>query len=944
MKFSVLHKYAFVIVNYLLMTTNLIPAQHSPEIIAHRGAKSLAPENTISAFAAAIDMGVDYIELDVRKSLDDSLMVMHDSTVDRTTNFSGGLNTFTYAQLKNMDAGSYFSNEFIGEPIPSLYEILNYAKGKTKICIELKDPNIETQTVNMIQQLNLVHDVVLFSFDLNQLQLIKSMNASIEVCYLQHQISLSDIDDLININGEYVGSGGDPPMSSILYANYFGIDFWNWTINSSEKMKFIMTQGMNGIITDYPQDAICLKTLLMNQGLIASWNFDNNTGNAIDDATGNLNNGSTHHTTWTNGINGSCLNFNGTNSYVTFYQSSVFNSIDKSVSIAAWVNLNHLPSQISSSFGPIFDSDQDAYILYLDKANGELRFKVKDINGHVEIPAIPESYLDTNTWHHVAGVCNGKDILIYLDGQLIDNHSSSILDTLITNQLAEIGRNNGHYFDGKIDELKIYNRALSPYEVEMLAQQSSYFCNDTTQVVLPYDSILFPIYSDLASCDSVEIYCSSQKTINTSIEFGGVIDYININSTAPGLSNYSHSFFSWIKTPTGLNDQRFFSINTYTGGNVSLFGIYNDKLNIFNDGNYYGGTTTINDNQWHYVGYSWNSNTNTLNFYVDGNTDTIFSNIDLTSSKTDIISLGQEFDGLTASNVYKGEMMHISVWKNAITVSEQLDMYMNGITPSHPKYIYLIGHYMGQTNCSNQLHDYSSYQNHGLSYPFIKYQYDTITNYNFSNTTHQWITQSGQVLCDSNVLAHTLHQNEKIIFNQSNISGQIFTDSFDVIIHTPNQIDLGLDTSVCLGENFYLQPDSNYLNYLWSNNSSSNQFYFESNLYGTGNHTVFVNATDQNNCEVNDSLQIEVIDCSSIMETHKNDFIIYPNPVEGQIHLRIPENDKLTEVNFFTINGKFIQKSYSRTIDISTFKAGVYCLEVITTNSSNSQKIKIIKK
>ena len=138
MNFSVLHKYAFVIVNFMLISVNFITAQDSPEIIAHRGAKSLAPENTISAFAAAIDMGVDYIELDVRKSLDDSLMVMHDATVNRTTNFSGGLNTFTYAQLKNMDAGSYFSNDFTGEEIPTLYEVLHFARGKTKICIELK--------------------------------------------------------------------------------------------------------------------------------------------------------------------------------------------------------------------------------------------------------------------------------------------------------------------------------------------------------------------------------------------------------------------------------------------------------------------------------------------------------------------------------------------------------------------------------------------------------------------------------------------------------------------------------------------------------------------------------------------------------------------------------------------------------------------------------------
>ena len=350
MDLSVLHTCAFVIVNFLLISINFLPAQHSPEIIAHRGAKSLAPENTISAFAAAIDMGVDYIELDVRKSLDDSLMVMHDSTVNRTTNFSGGLNTFTYAQLKNMDAGSYFSNDFTGEEIPTLYEVLHFARGKTKICIELKDPNIEVRAVNLIQQMNLVNDVVLFSFDLNQLQLIKLINPAIKVCYLQHLISLNDIDDLININGEYVGSGGDPPMSSILYANYFGVDFWKWTINSTEEMKHRMTQGINGIITDYPQDLICLKTLFMNHGLIASWNFDNNTGNLIHDESGNLNNGTTYNTNWSNGLNGSSLSFNGSSSYASFNHSSAFNTVFKEASISVWVNLNQLPSSISNSF------------------------------------------------------------------------------------------------------------------------------------------------------------------------------------------------------------------------------------------------------------------------------------------------------------------------------------------------------------------------------------------------------------------------------------------------------------------------------------------------------------------------------------------------------------------------------------------------------------------
>ena len=109
------------------------------------------------------------------------------------------------------------------------------------------------------------------------------------------------------------------------------------------------------------------------------------------------------------------------------------------------------------------------------------------------------------------------------------------------------------------------------------------------------------------------------------------------------------------------------------------------------------------------------------------------------------------------------------------------------------------------------------------------------------------------------MLAHTLYQGEKIIFNQSNISGQIFTDSFDVIVHTPNQLNLGLDTIICLGENILI-ADTTFSNFSWSNNTNLSQFYFESNLYGTGNHQISVHAVDENYCDVYDSLIIEVLD------------------------------------------------------------------------------------
>ena len=634
-----------IIILHLVLFYQINFCQFSHEIIAHRGAKSLAPENTIPAFSIAIDMKVDFIELDVRKSLDDSLMVMHDSTVNRTTNHSGGLNTFTYTQLKNMDAGSYFSSAYTGVEIPTLYEVLAFARGKSKICIELKSQNIELQTIQLIQNMNLVNQVVIFSFDLYQLQLIKSIDPAFQVCYLQSEITLSDVDDLINIGGEYVGSGGSPAISTVLYANYYGIKFWSWTINNTKEMNFLLSQSVDGIITDYPQDLICLNTLLMNSGKIAEWQFDNNSGNIIQDNTGNLNTGIINNANWSNGINGSCLDFNGTNSYVSLPPNSSTDQISEAVSISVWINLNQLPSNMTHPFGPIYDSDQDSYILYLAKANAELRFKVTDLSGDTERPGIPESYLTTGNWHHIVGVYNNEDALIYLDGMLIDNHYNADIDTLISGQIAEIGRNNGSYFNGKLDELKIFNRALLPNEVYMLSNQNSFNCQDTSNLIISLDSLNYSISNHLSFCDSGTINITNNSIYNTPWQFNGITDYININSTSAEIAGNSHSFFTWIKTTPSANSQRIFSINTNKGENVSLFGIENGKIDIYNSGNNYSGLTDIADGLWHFVGYSWSKTSQVLKLYVDGFPDLIFSNIDLTSTCTDFISLLRNLTG-----------------------------------------------------------------------------------------------------------------------------------------------------------------------------------------------------------------------------------------------------------------------------------------------------------
>ena len=110
--------------------------------IAHRGASGYAPENTLAAFDKAVEMQADYIEIDVQLSKDDLPVVIHDDTLDRTTNGTGNISAYTLQELKSLDAGSWFDKKYAGEKIPSLNEVLEMYGEKINILIELKSPEL----------------------------------------------------------------------------------------------------------------------------------------------------------------------------------------------------------------------------------------------------------------------------------------------------------------------------------------------------------------------------------------------------------------------------------------------------------------------------------------------------------------------------------------------------------------------------------------------------------------------------------------------------------------------------------------------------------------------------------------------------------------------------------------------------------------------------------
>jgi glycerophosphoryl diester phosphodiesterase len=148
-------------------------------VISHRGEHLSHPENTLPAFQAAIDAGADYFELDVRTTSDGQLVLMHDGTVDRTTNGHGAVKEMTFAQIRALDAGSKMNAQFAGTRVPTLEEALTLAHGKIGIYVDCK--SLEAKAlVSMLEKTDMSDKVVVYGnpFFLKDVQ---ALNPSLKI-------------------------------------------------------------------------------------------------------------------------------------------------------------------------------------------------------------------------------------------------------------------------------------------------------------------------------------------------------------------------------------------------------------------------------------------------------------------------------------------------------------------------------------------------------------------------------------------------------------------------------------------------------------------------------------------------------------------------------------------------------------------------------------------
>ena len=153
----------------------------TPQIIAHRGASYLAPENTLTAFKKAMEIGADGVEMDVQQTIDAGLVIHHDYMIDLHTDISGKIYDMTMGDLKELDFGSWKGPEYAGEQIPTLEEVLEVAQGFQMIHIELKpyfdrDEEIADRVIDAVLDAGLEEKAVLTSFEYGALRRVKELS------------------------------------------------------------------------------------------------------------------------------------------------------------------------------------------------------------------------------------------------------------------------------------------------------------------------------------------------------------------------------------------------------------------------------------------------------------------------------------------------------------------------------------------------------------------------------------------------------------------------------------------------------------------------------------------------------------------------------------------------------------------------------------------------
>lgn len=240
---------------------------HNTQIIAHRGNSGPFPENTRVAIEQAIALGVDMVEVDIHLSQDGVPVLIHYSTLDRTTGDQGNVAEYTLSELKLLDTGGWKAPKFVGERILTLHDVLDLTRNRIALNLDLKTDKAIPATLEAVREMNVLNDAIISGCTQDCVKIIRSREPSLTVLLNLdeelEQLALTGPAAMFRSRCQEVVEHTDAAGINIAHvfvnlvfvqqAHQRGMSVWVWTVDDEERVLELLEMGIDSITTNWPE-------------------------------------------------------------------------------------------------------------------------------------------------------------------------------------------------------------------------------------------------------------------------------------------------------------------------------------------------------------------------------------------------------------------------------------------------------------------------------------------------------------------------------------------------------------------------------------------------------------------------------------------------------------------------------------------------------------------
>ncbi|WP_248927995.1 glycerophosphodiester phosphodiesterase [Paenibacillus hamazuiensis] len=222
--------------------------------LAHRGASEYAPENTLAAFYKGLEMGASGLETDLRLSRDGIVFLLHDERLERTTNGTGRASEYTWKELQELDAGSWFAAAYAGERLVSLETFLHFfARKPIHLALEMKEEGLEEDTLRLLAKYGISNRVTITSFQQGILRMVRRLDSAVRIGFLVKQYTEEILAELKEISAQQICLTAETiTKDGVNRLKAAGLEVRAWRVRDEALMHHCLECGVDGMTINFP--------------------------------------------------------------------------------------------------------------------------------------------------------------------------------------------------------------------------------------------------------------------------------------------------------------------------------------------------------------------------------------------------------------------------------------------------------------------------------------------------------------------------------------------------------------------------------------------------------------------------------------------------------------------------------------------------------------------